>query len=102
MRAFDKVDWSQVPTGQLILMTVPSLGDPAMLMRVADFLDVQALYYPATARWVGMSPDAGLRFGTAPLRLVDGVWFCREDLAAQDGQGEIRLSPAVLSLEVIR
>lgn len=102
MREFEKFDFSTLQDGELALMTVPGLDDPHMTMRVADFRDVQALFLPEAGRWVGMSHMRGLRLGRGPLRLVDGVWLCAEDLLAQKGREDFKLSPEALSLEVIK
>ena len=102
VRSFEKFDWSVVADGELVLMTVRDLGDPGEKMSVADFRDVQALFLPKVNRWVGMSPSRGLRFGSGPLKMVDGVWYCAEDLVAQRGHEDATLSPDVLSLEMIK
>ena len=102
MRAFEKFDWSQVGEGDLVMMTVEELGDPDMKMKVADFRDVQALFLPKVGKWVGMSPSRGLRFGAGPARLINGVWYCSEDVTAQRGHEDMELSPESLSLEMIK
>jgi hypothetical protein len=102
VRAFEKFDFSLLKDGELALMTVVALGDPKERMHVADFRDVQALFLPSVKRWVGMSHTRGLRFGVGPLRLVDGVWYCVEDVESQKGREDFQLSPEALSLEVIR
>lgn len=102
MRAFEKLDWSVVKEGELVLMTVEHLGDPDAKMKVADFRDDHALFIPNVKRWVGMSPTRGLRFGTGPLRMADGIWYCSEDVSSQRGHEDFTLSPEVLSLEPIK
>lgn len=102
MRAFESFDFSTLQDGELAVMTVPMLGDPKTVMQVADFRDLQALFLPEAQRWVGMSYRRGLRLGKGPVRMVDGVWICSEDLAAQKGREDLKLSPESLSLEVIK
>lgn len=85
-----------------MLMTVQDLGDPRSKMSIADFRDVQALFFPKVGRWVGMSPARGLRFGSGPLEMVNGVWYCLEDVEAQKGHEDLTLSPDTLSLEMIK
>lgn len=102
VRAFEKFDFSVLKDGELALMTVDSLCDPKERMSVADFRDVQALFVTAVNRWVGMSHKRGLRFGVGPLRMVNGVWYCVEDVESQRGKEDFQLSPGALSLEVIR
>lgn len=102
MRPFERFDWSALAEGQLVLMTVQDLGNPKSKMSIADFKDVQALFLPKVSRWVGMSPTRGLRFGTGPLRMVDGIWYCSEDVDAQRGNEDLVLSPEILSFEMIR
>lgn len=102
MRSFENFDWSTVVDGELALMTVRDLGDPGEKMSIADFRDVQALFLPKVNRWVGMSPARGLRFGSGPLKMVNGIWYCLEDRSAQRGHEDMTLSPDALSLEMIR
>lgn len=102
MRSFESFDWSAVGDGQLVLMTVQDLGDPKSKMSIADFKDVQALFLPKVVKWVGMSPKRGLRFGSGPLKMVNGVWYCSEDVEAQKGHEDLALSPDSLSLEMIK
>ncbi len=102
MRAFERFDFSTLQDGELALMTVPELGDPKRVMQVADFRDLEALYLTDAKRWVGMSYRRGLRLGRGPLRLVGGVWICSEDVEAQKGREDLKLSPDALSLEVIK
>lgn len=83
-------------------MTVQDLGDPKSKMSIADFKDVQALFLPKVVKWVGMSPKRGLRFGSGPLKMVNGVWYCSEDVEAQKGHEDLALSPDSLSLEMIK
>lgn len=102
MRRFEDFDWSRVPEGQLVLMTVESLNDPRAKMKIADMRDMQALAVAKNGCWVGCSPTRGLRFGRGPVRMVDGVWFCREDVESQKGSEDMPLSPDALSLEMIK
>jgi len=102
VRPFERLDWNTVEDSNLVLMTVRDLGDPKEKMSIADFRDVQALFLPKVGKWVGMSPARGLRFGSGPLRMVDGVWYCQEDRGAQKGHEDMELSPEALSLEMIR
>lgn len=102
MRSFESFDWGQVKEGQLVLMTVQDLGDPKSKMSIADFRDVQALFLSKVGKWVGMSLTRGLRFGSGPLKMTDGIWYCVEDLNSQRGHEDMALSPETLSLEMIR
>jgi hypothetical protein len=102
VRKFEDYDWSLLGEGQLVLMTVQDLGDPKSKMSIADFRDVQALFLSKVGKWVGMSPTRGLRFGSAPLKMVNGVWYCSEDVEAQKGHEDLTLSPDTLSLEMIK
>jgi hypothetical protein len=102
VRAFEKLNWAGVKDGELVLMTVEHLGDPDMKMQIADFRDDHALFIPKVGRWVGMSPSRGLRFGSGPLRMVNGIWYCSEDRESQRGYEDLGLSPETLSLEPIK
>lgn len=102
VRAFESFDWSAVKDGELILMTVEELGDPKARMKIADFRDVQALFITEFKKWIGMSPSRGLRFGSGPPWLVNGIWYCAEDVVSQRGREDLSLSPEALSLEMIR
>lgn len=101
MRAFEDFNWSGLPAGELVLMTVESLGDPKAVMKIADFKDVQALYIPRVRCWVGMSPERGPRFGSGPLKMVDGIWYCVEDLESQKMFKDFQPSSNDMSLETI-
>lgn len=101
MRAFESYDWSDLPEGHLVLMTVEALGNPKTVMRVADFKDVQALFVTKAGRWVGMSPTRGLRFGTGPLKMVDGIWYCVEDVESQKAFKDFQPTKDSMSLETI-
>lgn len=102
VRPFEKFDFSTLQDGELALMTVPDLGDPKARMQVADFRDVEALFLAEAKSWIGMSHRRGLRLGRGPMRMVEGVWICAEDVDAQRGREDLKLSPESLSLEVIK
>jgi hypothetical protein len=101
MRSFEKIDWSGLPDGQLVLMTASSISSNEKL-QVADFLDTQALVFSKSGCYVGMSRDRGLRFGKHPASLINGIWFIDEDEKAQKGWSDTKLSSNDLSLELIK
>lgn len=100
MREFELWDWSQVQNGKLVLMTCNILS-PREKMKIADFRDSEALKFRKSGNWMGMSIDRGLRLGSGPLSMVNGVWFCNEDHKACNLYVDQELSPELLSLENI-
>jgi hypothetical protein len=101
MRSFNAIDWSKLPDEKLVLMTVSNISDNEQ-MKIADFLDTQALVFVKNGCYVGMSYNRGLRFGKHPAFLINGIWYIDEDKNAQHGWNDIILSLNELSLEVIK
>lgn len=65
---------------------------------MADFRDDFGLFHPGLGKWVGLSRDRGVRFGTDP-ELRDGIWYVREDEAS--GVRDVRISASDLILRPV-
>jgi hypothetical protein len=95
-----RIDWALVSDDRgLALMTIPDLaGDGEMYL--ADFRDTQALAYKTTKHFIGLSKMRGLRLGSHPLRMIDGVWYITED--TQTGVEDLQVSDEAFCLQPIR
>jgi hypothetical protein len=101
MRQFEEFNWDNLEPGKLVLMTVENLESPENKMRIADFKDTRALYIQKFNKWVGMSPTNGPRFGSNPLKMINGVWFCIDDPDSQKNNPDFS-DFSLMSLEMIR
>lgn len=94
------IDWSRVPeSGLLVLMTAEDV-EAGAVMKMADFRDTHALFYSRFGRWLGLS-RRGVRLGTSPLRLVDGIWYAAEDRELSDANPDHAPDVSQISLKVI-
>lgn len=95
------LDSSLIPgDGGLVLLTARDLADDSVLM-AADFRDMDALVYRPTGSYVGIGAT-GVRLGKRPIEMTNGVWTMREDEGLRKAHSDVRLSAALLSLEIIR
>lgn len=101
MRPLEDVDWSALGEGFLVMLTISEVS-PGRKMQAADFKDMEALMFSRTRSWIGIHPERGARLGKGPVKMVDGVWHCHEDLEAQKGYEDAKAGPEDVSLEPIR
>lgn len=74
------VDWSLLrQDGYLVLLTAEEVA-AGLEMKMADFRDSHALFYPPLGAWLGMS-TAGVELGSGDPQMVAGVWYVRRDEA---------------------
>ena len=96
-----RIDSSLIPgDGSLVLLTARDLADDSVLM-MADFRDMQAVVYAPTGSYLGIGAT-GVRLGARPLEMVGGLWLMKEDEGLRRAHENVRLSPDLLSLEMIR
>lgn len=100
MPAVRPIEWNVVPDRDwLVLLTMeePADGVPASM---ADFRDSEALAHSGTGRWIGLG-RRGVRFGSGPPELRNGVWFVREDGRAAKRFRDVTVSAADMRLRPI-
>jgi hypothetical protein len=96
-----KVDWRLVPeAGELALLTMDELVDGGPLM-LADFRDVKALVHKETGAYVGLSRSRGIRLGTAPIAMKDGIWYVTEDAALGERRKDVPVTAQTAILQLI-
>jgi len=94
------IEWNIVPDGGwLVLLTMeePADGVPASM---ADFRDSKALTHSKTGRWLGLG-RSGVRFGSGPPELRNGIWFVREDPKAVRRFRDVTVEAADMRLVAI-
>lgn len=90
------IEWGIVPPDSyLVLLTMERVedGTPAFM---ADFRDDFGLFHPGLGRWVGLSQDRGVRFGSGTPELRDGIWYVAEDEGSEVQDVRVSASDLVL------
>ena len=93
-------DLNLIPDRSLAVMTTECIEIDGPLS-IADFKDTFGLIYKPTGHFIGFSKKNGLRLGTRPLRMVNGIWLMEEFRGNISGHEEVCLKPELLSLEFI-
>ena len=97
-----EIDWSIVPdNGTLVLLTMRDVMKQTPLC-ITDFRDTHTLVFSKTGNFVGLTKSRGVRMGKRPLRMVNGIWYADEDLAAQKVYKNMELQPEHLILGIIQ
>ena len=96
-----KLDPSIIPSdGRLVILTVRDIGEDSQVM-AADFRDTLALVYKPTGSYIGAGMF-GIRLGKRPIEMVNGIWIMPENSDLLRVHTNVRLSPDMLSLEMIK
>lgn len=94
------IDTSQIPDrNSLVLLTADDIA-AGIPMMMADFRDTQVLVFVKTGNFIGMAIDGSIRLGCRPPRMINGVWYSREDTKVLNFS-DVVLEPELLTLEPI-
>jgi len=91
---------SEFLSDSLLLLTMAEVVDGSALM-AADFRDTHALFHSGTGRFIGLSRDRGIRFGSPPVRMENGIWVLEEDPELAETVKDVRISASDLTLKAI-
>lgn len=84
----------------MVLLTAREVAEDSVLM-MADFRDTHALRFVRSGHLVGLTKSRGMRLGSRPAVLVNGVWYLDEDPAAQDKFRGVELTEDLVDLAPI-